>query len=261
MSLRKIAGHDIWVAEQGTGPGTRLMLHCSLASHGTLLPLAAALPPARTILFDLPGHGRSGPWDGVQEYQRLAVDICVALLDGAEGPIEVIGHSFGATAALHLALAHPDLVDRLVLMDSVFFAAANPVARAGHIANFAPFIAALQDGDRARAAEIFLGLWGAPGTWQRMSAAQQKDAAGRIHIVPASAAAMDEDCYGQLAPGRLEGLACPVRLIEGGATDPVVHAINDTFEARIPNTTRTRVAGAGHMVPITHVVEVVKALA
>lgn len=259
MPLRRIAGHDIWVSEIGDGPPRRLMAHCSLASHATLLPLARRLGPGRTTLFDLPGHGRSGPWNGQGDYQALVVEICEALLDGR--PAEIIGHSFGATAALHLALKCPALIDRLVLIDPVFFAAARGTAEHTlHARRFAPFVAAMEAGERARAVQIFLALWGEPGAWAALGAGQRQAMADRIALIPAADPAMNGDCHGQLAPGRLEGLRAPVVLLEGAKTEPVVHAINDTLERRLPVVRRARIAGAGHMVPVTHVEAVAAAL-
>lgn len=259
MALRQVAGHSVWVSELGDGPELRLMLHCSLASHATLLPLNAHLPPSRTILFDLPGHGRSADWAGQGDYQAAVVAICEALLDGR--PAHVVGHSFGATAALHLALKRPDLVSRLGLIDSVFFAAARgTTAHDLHVSRFRPFIDAMEAGDKPRAARIFLSLWGEQGGWDRLSEAQKQAMADRIPLIPESRAAMDEDCHGQLAPGRVEAVSCPVALVEGAETEPVVHAINDTLKRRIPDTTRARIAGAGHMVPLSHPKEVAAAL-
>ena len=98
---------------------TRLFLHCSLSHHQSLMTLAHALPPARNVFFDLPGHGHSAEWQG-EEYQTDAMRIAEALLDG---PTHVAGHSFGATVALRLAVERPDLVSRLTLIEPVMFAA------------------------------------------------------------------------------------------------------------------------------------------
>jgi lipase len=51
----------------------------------------------------------------------MAVDL---LQDQAQGqPVDVIGHSFGGTVALRLAVERPDLVRSLVLIEPVFVAA------------------------------------------------------------------------------------------------------------------------------------------
>jgi lipase len=65
---------------------------------------------------DLIGHGRSSwaaPWN-----IDANVDALAALLDGeSDGPVVVVGHSFGGAIALNLAAARPDLVSALVLLD------------------------------------------------------------------------------------------------------------------------------------------------
>lgn len=61
---------------------------------------------------DLLGHGRStwaAPWSLEANTAALA-----SLLDG---PVVVVGHSFGSAVALNLAAARPDLVAGLVLLD------------------------------------------------------------------------------------------------------------------------------------------------
>src|SRR6185437_15511916 len=65
---------------------------------------------------DLIGHGRSSwvaPWSIDANVGALA-----GLLDAeADGPVVVVGHSFGGAVALNLAAARPDLVSALVLLD------------------------------------------------------------------------------------------------------------------------------------------------
>jgi len=61
------------------------------------------------VLVDLPGHGHSSD---------VRVDLWhgAALLGAAGGPGDYLGYSMGARFCLHLALARPDLVRRLVLV-------------------------------------------------------------------------------------------------------------------------------------------------
>ena len=74
------------------------------------------LPEFAIVAPDLIGHGRSSwaaPWS-----IDANVDALAGLLDaGADGPIVVVGHSFGGAVALNLAAARPDLVAALVLLD------------------------------------------------------------------------------------------------------------------------------------------------
>jgi pimeloyl-ACP methyl ester carboxylesterase len=72
---------------------------------------------ARCLLVDLPDHGRS-PWS--QEFSLDGYADAVAETLRAAAPGErwmVVGHSLGGKVAMYLALLHPELVDRLVVVD------------------------------------------------------------------------------------------------------------------------------------------------
>jgi pimeloyl-ACP methyl ester carboxylesterase len=71
----------------------------------------------RSILVDLPGHGLSDRRDS--DYTPAGVAGKVAgLLDRlGERKVSIVAHSWGASVALAFALAHPDRVDRLVVVD------------------------------------------------------------------------------------------------------------------------------------------------
>jgi len=74
----------------------------------------ALLPDAQSLLVDLPNHGRSS-WTDRVDYVEMAD--AVAEMLGEWGPAHVVGHSMGGKVAMVLALRHPDLVDRLVIVD------------------------------------------------------------------------------------------------------------------------------------------------
>lgn len=251
MPMEAIGGTPVWVSRMGDA--SQLMIHCSLARHEALLPLAKALNEP-TVLFDMPGHGRSAHWNAERDYQAETAQIAGDLCDA--GPAHVIGHSFGATVALRLAIDHPSKVRRLTLIEPVFFAAARGTdGYAAHVAGFAPFLAAMESGDHMRAAEVFHGMWG-QGPWARLPPRIQNDLAAHIHLIPAGGPAIESDNAAQLAPGVLEGVNVPVTLIRGSQTQAVISDIHARLSARLPNATDHVITGAGHMVALTHVAEV-----
>ena len=223
--------------------------------------MVAALDDVITgIAYDLPGHGRSADWDGVSDIQGVSTAMAVDLLEAeGAGPADIIGHSFGGTVAIRLAVERPDLVRSLVLIEPVFFAVAvqdRPELQVQDDAHMRAYRTALQAGDRMAAAKAFTSIWGDGRGWDSMPAAQRNALAARIHLIDAGAPAIYGDCAGILSGGKLAGITCPVLLIRGGDSPEAVAAINDGLARRIPQAQQVTIAGAGHMVPITHPTEV-----
>jgi esterase len=70
----------------------------------------------RVISLDLRNHGQS-PHDETFDYQSMANDLQVFIKENKlENPI-VIGHSMGGKVAMNFALAHPEMLERLIIVD------------------------------------------------------------------------------------------------------------------------------------------------
>lgn len=68
----------------------------------------------RVVLIDMPNHGRS-PWTETFDYLELSDEVAETLRP--EGPVALVGHSMGGKIAMCLALRHPELVERLAVVD------------------------------------------------------------------------------------------------------------------------------------------------
>nr|WP_309852993.1 alpha/beta fold hydrolase [Falsarthrobacter nasiphocae] len=96
-----------------------VFLHGLFGRGKNFTRIAAGLAPeARSLLVDLPNHGQSA-WTETIDYPGLADAIAAHLREGfaVDGPVDVVGHSMGGKVAMMLALRHPDLVRRLVVVD------------------------------------------------------------------------------------------------------------------------------------------------
>jgi esterase len=93
-----------------------VFLHGLLGQGKNWSSIAKALLPAGSLLVDLPDHGRS-PWSADVSYEAMA-DAVAGLLRELEAPsITLVGHSMGGKVAMLVALAHPELVARLAVVD------------------------------------------------------------------------------------------------------------------------------------------------
>jgi pimeloyl-ACP methyl ester carboxylesterase len=245
-----LGGHPTAFRQWDHGPRQALALHCSLAHAGAWSGLAAALPGVCLTAPDLPGHGRSADWDPETDLHATATRIAEVLTERIGAPLDLIGHSFGATVALRLALERPDLVRTLTLAEPVLFVIARGTPA------FEVFVGGYADMERMAegprdAAAAFHGAWGV-GAFDRLPESQQRYMIERMPLVRAQDDVLLHDAAGLTVPGRLERLRRPVLLVEGAQSPPVVAAIHDVLAARLPNARRLVVPGAGHMVPITH---------
>jgi 3-oxoadipate enol-lactonase len=78
--------------------------------------MTAVAPYARTYAPDLPGHGGSArhPARDMADLAAVMTDFCIAR--GLHN-VTLVGHSMGGNIAVELALTHPALVQRLVLVN------------------------------------------------------------------------------------------------------------------------------------------------
>jgi pimeloyl-ACP methyl ester carboxylesterase len=70
------------------------------------------------LLHDLRGHGKSELAPTGYDTATLAGDLEALLPLAGDGPVTLVGHSWGALVALRFALAHPGRVARLALVEA-----------------------------------------------------------------------------------------------------------------------------------------------
>lgn len=246
----------------GSGPRLVMALHCTMAHSGAWRPLAAALEgEARFLGLDMFCHGRSPDWDGKGDFHDRMTE---AALKHLTEPMDVVGHSFGATLAIRLAEERPEMVRSLTLIESVQFSvtrADTPEVLAERNVKARPFNEALDAGDTDLAAKLFNGDWseGESG-WEAVPEPRRAAMRRGVVIVPHCSPAIIDDRPGMLEPSALARVSMPVLLMRGSETEPIIGTVNDGLERRLADASNVVVPGAGHMLPITHPAETADAL-
>lgn len=118
--LIDIGGYRLHVEVAGTGPSPTIVLEGGTWASGAYwAPLVGRLAErARVVTYDRAGLGWSDPSPRPRTAPVMAGELA-ALLDAArvDGPVILVGHSFGATIVRLFAHAHPERVAGLVLLD------------------------------------------------------------------------------------------------------------------------------------------------
>jgi 2-hydroxy-6-oxonona-2,4-dienedioate hydrolase len=126
----RVNGHEIhYRASTGPAPAAHVpvvLVHGQVVASRYMLPVAEHLAPHfRVFVPDLPGFGRSHKPREVLDVEGLAHALAAWMRAVGLGRAHFVGNSLGCNTIVELAVAHPELVERLVLQGPV----AEPRAR------------------------------------------------------------------------------------------------------------------------------------
>ena len=234
------SGLEIERREASTSPslGRLVLLHGFTQTRRSWDRIAAAIGDRyETVAVDAPGHGGS---TGV----RLDLTGAAEALAREVGRATYVGYSMGGRLALHVAVARPDVVERLVLV-SASPGIADPAARAERrVADDR-----LADEIERDGVDAFLERWLALPLLARLPA----DSAGleerRANTAVGLASSLRLAGTGAQEPlwDRLDRLTMPVLLVVG-EHDAKFRATAVEMATALPAAAIEVIAGAGHVV-------------
>ncbi len=100
-----------------SGETPLLILHGSFMSAEAMAPLAERFAAKRpVIVISQRGHGRTGDAPGPITYEMLADDAAAVLKELGVETADVLGYSMGGTAAIAMAVRHPERVGKQVIL-------------------------------------------------------------------------------------------------------------------------------------------------
>ncbi len=246
------------VREAGAQAAAPVLLIHGAAAHGLamLVALEDALGHhARLIAPDRPGLGWSDPLaPGGDRLAGHAGAMAQVIRAQNVGPMLVVGHSYGATAALRLAIDHPEAVKALVLLAPASTAYVGPASWYNYVATW-PILGPLL----TRVAVPLLGprqmTPGIDGVFAPQSAPADYAAAARQKrlFVPAvfaenakDLAVVNRELADQMA--NYASITVPVAIIAGDADQTVyTHRHAEELAAALPDARLAILPGVGHM--------------
>ena len=96
-----------------------VLLHGAYMTIDGFGQLLAELAKARQVIgIELQAHGHTGDIDRPLSYESMADDTAGVIRHLGIGQVDVFGYSMGGGAALQVAIRHPELVHKLIVMSA-----------------------------------------------------------------------------------------------------------------------------------------------
>ena len=236
---------------------TVIALHCSLGSGRQWTRLAEALGGGyRLIAPDLSGYGRHVARPILPVTLADEVALLGEQLEGADGPIHLVGHSYGGAVAFGMATTEPwaGRIRSLTLIEPVLptLLRDNAADRRLHdgFAELGRHVnVELWNGMYMEALDRFLTFWSGsapPETLPVEARLRMIECVGKVAFDFACAFA-----EGNVA-GAATALRVPTLLVSGGLSPYLTQRIVTRLAEIIPGAEARHLPTAGHMLPMTH---------
>jgi pimeloyl-ACP methyl ester carboxylesterase len=226
--------------------------------------LAARLEPRfRVVAVDLYGHGERAPWNGRRPFTLADEAAFFEALLPQEGPVHLVGHSYGAAVALYIALAQPLRVSSMTLYEPTIW---------GMLATLCPGEPAtreieavrddtnrlLQAGAVEAAAERFVDYWAGAGSWAATPAERRPRLVSSLQALPDGWAAAFSEPW---TAADLRALEVPCLLLTGSRSTAAARRAVRLLRETLPHANVIEFEGLGHLGPVLQPARVDEAVA
>ena len=236
-------------------PATVLCVHAFGGSAAQYHGLVTRLEPhLRVRPADLYGHGRRAPWLAPRRFTIADEAAALQTLLPGDGPVHLVGHSYGGAVALRLAAMLRGRVRSMALYEPAAWGLLGACCP-GDAATLeieavrARTDALLAEGHLERATELFIDYWNGPGQWAAMPPSRRPRVMATMHSLPAVWQAIFEERWGV---AELAALDVPCLVMSGTASTAAARRTAALLRTLLPGARAVDFDGLGHLGPITH---------
>lgn len=250
-------GIRLHYVEQGEGPPL-VFVHGSLSDYSYWKEQFPYFVPDHRVIaysrrYNWPNDNPGQPgYSAITDADDLAAFIATLRL---KQPV-VIGHSYGALAALFLAVRHPQVARALVLAEAPAVSLLNQIDGPGAAEGGAiyadierhmvePMRAAFARGEREKGVGVFIDyVYTDPHKWDNFSPADRADTMKDAH--ERDVMMTTGTLFPELPPQQVRGIGLPVMMLSGAESYSFLRPIDVEVAHLLPHVQRFIVAGAGH---------------
>lgn len=250
-----VNGTTLAYETRGDGPATVVFVHGGFADHRIWESQHGALAPRHRFVAVTLRYFGTAPWPDQGEHfsQETHVQDLVAFIrELRQGPVVLVGRSYGAYTALVAALRHPELVRGLVLNEPPVWSLLTAPAERSTLANdakgMAPVRAAVQAGQNDEATRQFADWVNAePGGFDALPASARRMHLDNARTVPLQVATAPRNIA--LTCEAVGRLTVPTVVTKGALSRASFRLAADALHRCMPGSRLVDIPGARHDAP------------
>ncbi|MBL8907239.1 MAG: alpha/beta fold hydrolase [Rhizobiales bacterium] len=245
-------------------PGTPVvLLHGTAGKPSQWVGVVAALSGHEVRMPSLPGHGllasqETGGWLADEAYQIAMSAV------GAGQRVHLAGHSYGGAVALKLAMAFPERIKSLTLIEpAVFHLLRDGGALERQMyADIAEVEVRLRKahaaGDAMPGVRGFVDFWCGAGSFAALQPEKQRALAAEADRIIGNFTSIARENW---LLNSCAMVKAPVMAITGSESPVLVQHLSRYIAGAMDDAKVIQISGAGHMLPVTHAATVAQLLA
>ena len=253
VPIISFGGKRIDYLDEGTGE-TVVLIHSSVSGNRQWRAIIDTLKDRyRVIAPNLFGYGETSAWtEGTPQTLAAQAGLVLALCARLEGPVQLVGHSFGGAVALKAAALMAERVGKLVLFEPMIpyllrqQGRQDAYAEARELAEYVKRHG--EAGDWLTAAGRFADYWLGDGSWSEMPEKRRTAFAQSIRsCVHEFDAILGESSTVDLC----RSLPAKTLVMFDDSTRRPILEIVELLRAACPHWSFRDLPGVGHMAPLT----------